>query len=351
MGKHELIVYGAFKAMGDFVSAAPVIKSELDSGSEVCLLIFPGLESFVRLLDFGESSCKLRLIHLPVSGFSAFYHFLRQMKEISPEIVWISPHAPAPASSWKIPLLLWIVRTLYWPGTIIAGSCTERMSVLFDTRSKANRALPFAEREWQSYSVLKRLPEWGARPKLRFQASIQEERQKEPLFDLLIHPGAGAANRKWPFRQYPALVDNLPKTYRIAVVALPEDIEHMRRALPLDSNVQFISGTLEQSIQAIARSRALLSMDSGNMFFADLLDVPGIAIFGASDPASVIGFTGSVLPIYQKSVQCQPCGRKACIHSEPMCITSISPAYVAAQLVRIIERSTHQLVEDNAISR
>jgi heptosyltransferase-2 len=350
MGQHEVIVYGAFKAMGDFLSAAPVIKSELDSGSHVYVLIFPGLEGFIQLIDFGSAADNLRLIRLPVSGLASIRNFLRQMRGISPDLVWVSPHAPAPASSWKIPMLLRLTKTLYWRKTTLAGSESERMSMVFDVRSTTSRTLPFAEREWRSYSVLNRTPAWSDRPMLQFRASIQDERHKPAIYDLLIHPGAGAENRKWPFSKYRTLVEHLPRKYRVGVIGLAEDVEQMDATLPADRGIEFVSGTLERSLQMIARSRVLLTMDSGNMFFADMLNVPAIAIFGASDPANVIGFERSVLPVYQKTVACQPCGRKTCILSEPKCITSISATGVADELIKMVEQSKREAVED-ALSR
>jgi heptosyltransferase-2 len=345
MGQHEVIVYGAFKAMGDFLSAAPVIKSELDSGSHVYVLIFPGLEEFIQLIDFGSTADNLRLVRLPVSGLASIRNFLRQMRGFSPNFVWVSPHAPAPASSWKIPLLLRLTKALYWRKATLAGSESERMSMVFDVRATATRMLPFAEREWRSYSVLNRTPAWPNRPMLEFRASVRDERYKPAVYDLLIHPGAGAENRKWPFSKYRTLVEHLPRKYRIAVVGLPQDVKRMGTTLPADRGIDFVSGTLEQSLQTIARSRVVLTMDSGNMFFAAMLSVPAVAIFGASDPANVIGFEPSILPVYQKTVACQPCGRRTCILSEPKCISSISATSVADELIKMIEQSTREVVE------
>ena len=47
-----MIVYGAFKGMGDLLNAAPVITRELDSGNTVKVLLFPGysIEKIVDLL-------------------------------------------------------------------------------------------------------------------------------------------------------------------------------------------------------------------------------------------------------------------------------------------------------------
>src|SRR5436309_3544131 len=98
----KVIIYGAFKGMGDLLCAAPVIASELSSGAEVKLLVFPNtpLSSIVKLLDFGSSRHNLQLIELPVgSRHRGLASFIRQMKGLRTEFVWISPHASRQASS------------------------------------------------------------------------------------------------------------------------------------------------------------------------------------------------------------------------------------------------------------
>lgn len=343
MGKSKVVLYGAFKAMGDFLSAAPVIKSELSSGSQVVLLIFPNLRGFIDLIDFGAGRDKLRIVPLPVSGLSSFRMFFRSMASISPDLIWISPHAPGPASSWKIPLLLWLSKRVYWPRATMAGVASERMSRLFDVRVPADRLLPFADREWTAYSLLSGQEPISRPLPITFKQSIHAPRREQPAYDLLIHPGAGAANRKWPFTHYPELIAHIPRSYSIAVLGLPEDIAGMKQVLPVDREIRYISGTIEESITAIARARVALTMDSGNMFFANVLGVPTVSIFGASNPANVIGIGGVVSPTYEQRLSCQPCGRPKCIHDVPYCITSISPVRVAEELLRLLQQHVQEL--------
>src|SRR5215831_901114 len=143
----KTIVYGAFKGMGDLLSAAPVIASELAKGHVIKLLLFPvpALYGFVELLDFGVNRHNLSSFQLPVSGgLTTRLSFLRQMASFRADLVWISPHASRKASSWKIPLLLWFVKALYWPRAVLAGAQDERLSALFDLRIPLDRSLPLA---------------------------------------------------------------------------------------------------------------------------------------------------------------------------------------------------------------
>src|SRR5437588_1504956 len=149
----KTIVYGAFKGMGDLLCASPVIASELEQGHVIKILLFPNsaLGEFLKLLDFPNRH-NLSWFRLPVSGnLTRCLSFLRQMATFRADLVWISPHASREASSWKIPLLLWFVKSLYWPHAVLGGAWDERLSSLFDLRVPVDRSLPLALREWVAY--------------------------------------------------------------------------------------------------------------------------------------------------------------------------------------------------------
>jgi heptosyltransferase-2 len=340
----KVIVYGAFKGMGDLLNVAPVIVDELTAGSKVIILIFPGygLESFAQLLDFGPNAASLEIVHLPVSGHPAdFKRFISRTSGLRPDLIWISPHVPREASSWKIPLLLWFMKKIFWRNARLAGCTTERLSALFDLRFPVSRELSIMERERLAYSMtgnkaVAKPHHGGARGGV-FIERIRRHRDEAPLFDVLIHPGANAANRRWPYEQFAALVRLIPSRYRIAVLGLEVDIEQARRMLPADRGIQFLTGGLEQAITVIASTRVLFAMDSGNLHFANFLGVPAVGLFGKSDPTSIVGGWGSVLPIYEQKFACQPCGRRTCNQREVYCMNSIAPETVAKVLLRLLE--------------
>jgi heptosyltransferase-2 len=333
----KTVVFGAFKAMGDLLCACPVIQSELEAGNRIHLLIFnnKALFEFSQLIDFGLHRDQLTIHLLPIpGGLKAYRRFLREMSGLDPDLVWISPHAPAPASSWKIPMLLWFIQKLYWKRALLAGADSERMSYLFDHRIEVDRGLPFTQREWYAFESLSDGRVSKKPPKISFIPQISGFRAIPPLYDLLIHPGANAENRRWPDDHYSRVVRSLPSHYKIAVIGLPDDIAAMKRALPADRDIQFLTGSLQDSLIAIARCRVLLTMDSGNVHFARVLGVRAVALFGKSDPANVIPLNGSVVAIYEQKFPCQPCGKTYCSQPEVYCMNSLSPERVSQELQR-----------------
>lgn len=338
------VVYGAFKAMGDLLCAAPAIISELNQGSEVVLLVFPQLSrEFLHLLDFGPNSAALQIIDLPTPpGLRNLRAFFTRTARLSPAFVWMSPHSPSAAASWRIPLLLSVVKRLHWKGAIMGGADSEPMSRLFDVRLPVDRNLPFAEREWASYSSFRQRPP-GPPPAVAFKGSVASARSEVPRHDVAICPGAGAENRRWPAQSIASVVSLLPRQYRIALVGLPADVAAVRSLIPADRSIICCSGTLEEALQTIARSRVALTMDSGPMFFARTLGVPAVSLFGASDPATVIGHQSSVLPLYRRTCPFQPCGRAHCVRTSVQCMEAHEPAGVAAELVRLLTRQESRM--------
>jgi ADP-heptose:LPS heptosyltransferase len=221
----------------------------------------------------------------------------------------------------------------------MAGAESERLSFLFDVCIPVSRDLPLAEREYQTFASVGTGSATTEPARPLFVERIRKHREEPRAIDLLIHPGANVANRRWPWAHFAALVALMPSRYRIAVLGLPSDIHEARQVLPADRDILFFAGSLEEAIKTIASTRVLFSMDSGAAHFAACLNVPTVALFGKSDPASIIGFRGSVRPLYERRFPCQPCGKATCSQPEVLCMNSISPESVAQALLRLLEPS------------
>lgn len=331
----KTVVYGAFKGMGDLLCAAPVIESELNAGVNVVLLVFPSLRAFVDLVEFGPNRDSLRVVCLPVPfRLESLRAYIAEVKDIAPELVWYSPHSPLPVSSWRIPLLLSVVKLRYWPDAKFAGADSERLSWLFDIRLPVDRSLPYGSREQTAYAMLDSGEIRRSVPTVRFVNRIQHIREAPPTYDLAIHPGASADNRKWPFNHYQSLLSGLPSHWRIAIVGLPADVAAIRRELNEDGRIEFVVGSLEDAIACIARSRFALTMDSGPMFFAKTLGVPVLTLFGPSDPGRVVESSATVSQIFHQQWSCQPCMNETCRHGDVRCMKSIEPSSVLSVIMR-----------------
>jgi len=335
--RQRTFLCGAFKGMGDLVCAAPVIACELNAGAEVTVLVYPQVADFFELLDFGSNRKSLHACTLPVRGAGkSVRKFFRQMSRLSPDVVWVSPHAPKSVASWKIPLLLWTLKKRYWSKAQLTCAASEPLSWLFDVRIPVNRGLPYMAREWTAYSALSGNAEMFP-PQIVFRESIRLSRCLPSAYDIVIHPGAGTENRKWPVHRFAELMKYISEDYRIAVVGLARDVAALQAVLPRNRGIKFLTGSLEDAIISIARSRVALTMDSGSMFFTHILGVPAVSLFGPSDPANVIPLSGNVHPVYEQKWSCQPCRMPRCRQRSVYCMASLEPKAVAEQLLRLLQ--------------
>lgn len=331
----ETFLFGAFKGVGDLVAAAPTIRAELDRGNEVALLVFPQLAPAVDLLDFGAGRSRLSVHALPVgTGLGGLWRFLATMARLSPQLIWISPHAPVADSSWKIPLLLAAVKRCLWPRAILAGADTEKFAWLFDRGVAVDRALPRSVREWTGYG--RAVDRHGIPPEIGIEQSLRRKPDAELQYDLAICPGATAINRRWPSPLYPALLALLPRQLRLAFIGFPAELDELKPLLPADRRIEFISGTVADAARTIAAARVLLTMDSGLMHLANLMGVPCVALFGPVDPRTVLTDGGSVHPLYKPGLPCQPCERKCCSRAAVDCMAAIEPRIVEHEIMRLL---------------
>jgi heptosyltransferase-2 len=336
------ILYGCFKGMGDLLSAAPTIVAALSHASQVILVVFPQLREVVDLIEFGPNRHKLRVYVLPFTRQGPkLRESLRNLAQYSPDLIWVSPHAPSGNSAaWKASFVMWVLRLYYGRNAVLAGGKDERLSWLFDLRVDVDRRAPIAVREWAAYSALQKSAPMELPGPVGLVDSIACIRTRAPTYDLVIHPGAAADNRKWPWSSYATLIARIPNDRTIAVVGLPDDVAAMRTVLPADRQIRYLTGSLTEAVKSIAASRVALTMDSGSVHFANSLAIPTIALYGPFDPVGIIPGGSSVTPLYQAKWPCQPCGKHTCSQKSVYCMTSIEPETVAKALLRLLAEST-----------
>ncbi len=163
---------------------------------------------------------------------------------------------------------------------------------------------------------------------------------EDPVPTLVVCPGAeyGGAKR-WPAERF---IDTAKKvqdeaTVRWAIVGTRhEKALGERIAAGIGASAQNLCGetTLRELMDLIARSRAVLTNDTGTMHLATLIGTPVIAIFGSTEPA-LTGPRGSRHRILRHHVACSPCFLREC-PLDFRCMKAISPQEVTATLCEVI---------------
>jgi len=96
--------------------------------------------------------------------------------------------------------------------------------------------------------------------------------------------------------------------------------------------------TLREFIDLAAVCRAFLTNDSGAMHVASALEIPTIAVFGATDD-SATGPTGPLARVVREHAECSPCLLREC-PIDHRCMTRVSAARVTAEALTPLESQT-----------
>ncbi|MFH1686486.1 MAG: glycosyltransferase family 9 protein [bacterium] len=343
MVRNKAILLGFYQGLGDFVSAVPVMNQLLAQNNKLYVAASKQNVRLAEAIRFKGSAIEL----LDYSLFSighpgALVPFVRQLVRLHPDLVYVSPHAQRHLSSWKVPILLAIVKRLFWGHATIVGAADERLSRLLDIVLPVDRNLDLLHREWSFHNLagsfdLEEPPEYCRGIKWNINRPDQEEGA-----DLVIHPGASKAVRMWPVAHYREMVNLLGESVQIAVVGLESELEPLRAELGRYSNVRFFVGSLVDVVAIMYAARAVITMDSGFSHIAASLGVNHLAIFGASSPDKHGPFAENSKLLFNPSLECQPCDQYECRFEHALCMQTITPQTVVGHLERMLTPAIHQ---------
>lgn len=159
------------------------------------------------------------------------------------------------------------------------------------------------------------------------------ERPAEPI--LALCPGAefGPAKR-WPEEHFAAVAQHaLKQGWRVWILGSANDAPVAEAITALQPACVNLCGRteLEEVIDLLALSRAVVTNDSGLMHIAAALSKPMVALFGSSDPA----FTPPLdrqAKVISLRLPCSPCFQRKCPRKHLRCLRDIPPERVIAQL-------------------
>lgn len=104
-----------------------------------------------------------------------------------------------------------------------------------------------------------------------------------------------------------------------------------------------IAGKLKMDAELALMSHldVMVSMDSGNMHLASLVNTPVVSIWGATHPlAGFMGWGQSKQNVVQIDLSCRPCsvyGNKPCLRKDYACLHQITPTIITQRILSVIE--------------
>ena len=98
---------------------------------------------------------------------------------------------------------------------------------------------------------------------------------------------------------------------------------------------------LAQELNLMSQLQLMISMDSGNMHLASLVNTPVISIWGATHPyAGFMGWNQDDANAVQVSLPCRPCsiyGNKPCLRGDYACLNEIQPEEIINKVKFILQ--------------
>jgi heptosyltransferase-2 len=288
--------------LGDAVMSLPTLRSLRDMlprGSRVSVLTRAAFADLYRAAPYVDE-----ILPHERGGVRAWVRSVREIRSRNFDAALVLPR------SFSAALLVFsarIPRRIGYAGRGRAGMLTDRVE---RPRERRHRVLDY-------HALLGPLGEPPAPKPPRLEVPDDAVAWAERTLPggpwVALNPGAtyGAA-KQWLPERYVELGKRLAKRARIAVVGGPAEAELGDRVAREVGGLCLAGGTsVTQLAAALARSKLLVTNDTGPMHVADAVGTPIVAVFGPTDWIETPPY-GKGHAIVRREMDCSPCKRRVC---------------------------------------
>lgn len=157
------------------------------------------------------------------------------------------------------------------------------------------------------------------------------EREKSE-WDVLVFPGSGNSAKNWPGVKFFELYKRLEKSGE-KICFVPGPVEKEKGFGSPDAEVCCPRGLFDLA-GLIRGSKAVVGNDCGPMHLAGNFGVPGVELFGPTDPAR---WLAEGMRAVSSQIGCAPCSLTARVDCmSPVCMEKIEVSRVLAELVPLL---------------
>lgn len=159
-----------------------------------------------------------------------------------------------------------------------------------------------------------------------------------------IAPFASYFNKMYPLQKMEQVIEELlaKKNSKLIVFGSPADAAAITGWIEKFPGVIIAAGkmNLDDELKIMAHLDVMISMDSANMHFASLVNVPVVSVWGPTHP--YFGFMGwgqSAGNAVQLDLYCRPCsvfGQKPCYRGDHACMNRLSPLSITEKTGQVI---------------
>ena len=253
---------------------------------------------------------------------------------------------PNSLKSALIPWFAQIPRRTGWRGEM-------RYRLLNDLRVLNAGALPLLAQRYLALGLPPStvLPAHPPEPFLQVDSAVASQIARQFGFhpgmqSLALCPGAefGEAKR-WPAHYYADVArDYLSRGWQVVLFGSANDselCEQVHRDSGAHEHCHNLAGrtSLDQVVDLLSLSTAVVSNDSGLMHIAAALQKPLLAIFGATSAAHTPPLNRSAA-VLQSDIDCAPCFKRQCPLQHHRCMRDIKPALLVARLDALLAQGS-----------
>ncbi len=151
---------------------------------------------------------------------------------------------------------------------------------------------------------------------------------------ILIHTTSGWSLKDWDYKKYDTLINLLKEKYNAEIIQIGSIDEKLK-----NNNILHFQNklTLIETAALMEKSDLLICPDSGPMHMAQALNLPCVALFGPTNPAST-GPRGSNYVCIQSNLCCKnPCHMKKCTTGN-YCMNNIETDTVLKAAEKLLNR-------------
>jgi heptosyltransferase II len=151
-----------------------------------------------------------------------------------------------------------------------------------------------------------------------------------PIMALCVGAEYGPSKR-WPEKYFASIANKAKEIgWQVWIFGGPKDqlVAHDIQQQCTSECVDLTGKTtLSEAVDLLSLARVVVTNDSGLMHIAAALDLPGVAIYGASSPRFTPPLNNKIV-VVQSDLPCSPCFKRQCPYGHFACLQKITPEMI-----------------------
>jgi hypothetical protein len=176
----------------------------------------------------------------------------------------------------------------------------------------------------------------------RSRAWLARHHHDRSRFNILVNPGSGLEQKRWPCDHYLSVCLWLIRTFNALITVLGRGDEPetrwLRDALPRSHRRLLIGKSIEDVAAIMTQYDLLIGNDSGTSHLAAGLGLPTVTVFGLTSPGLWKPVGRKAVTVFNHTIDCTCSYEDAARCAAPICLTSITPRHVVDGILFVINR-------------